>query len=274
MKKTISRIVSVAAVSVAVVVTMSTASAQVLDQVTNARRIIGGVRQKVEAKKEEITMQVQGEFCGKFAETTGNIAEKMSGVRTKIDDLKGGREAMMEDRRDTRDGNLNGIRSTQDARRVEWYAKLEARATTNTEKDAVKDFKKSVDSAVESRRDAVDAAILTFRTGVDSLVSGKKNSAGSAADTFQDSVDAAVAGAKADCEAGKDPETIRNTFRGSLKKAKTELSTSRKSVEGIGDQVDALAKVRSESIWRAVGAFDTALKAATEKLKTAFSENG
>jgi hypothetical protein len=274
MRKTTSRIVTIALVSVVSVVTVSTASAQMFDQVTNARRIIGDVRQKVEAKKEEIKIQVQGEFCGRFAETTGNIAEKMSGVRTKIDELKGNREATMEDRRDTRDENLNGIRSTQDARRVEWYAKLEARATTDRQKDAVREFEKTVDTSVETRRDAVDAAIAAFRSGVDSLVSGKKNSAETAADVFQGAVDAAVARAKADCEAGKDPETIRNTFRASLKKAKTELTASRKSVEGIGGQVDALAKVRNESIRKAVEAFDASLKAATEKLKTAFSENG
>ncbi|NTW90130.1 MAG: hypothetical protein HGB37_04470 [Candidatus Moranbacteria bacterium] len=274
MRKTTSRIVTIALVSVVSVVTVSTASAQMFDQVTNARRIIGDVRQKVEAKKEEIKIQVQGEFCGRFAETTGNIAEKMSGVRTKIDELKGNREATMEDRRDTRDENLNGIRSTQDARRVEWYAKLEARATTDRQKDAVREFEKTVDTSVETRRDAVDAAIAAFRSGVDSLVSGKKNSAETAADVFQGAVDAAVARAKADCEAGKDPETIRNTFRASLKKAKTELTASRKSVEGIGGQVDALAKVRNESIRKAVEAFDASLKAATEKLKTAFSDNG
>ncbi|NTV54930.1 MAG: hypothetical protein HGA16_00300 [Candidatus Moranbacteria bacterium] len=274
MRKTTSRIVTIALVSVVSVVTVSTASAQMFDQVTNARRIIGDVRQKVEAKKEEIKIQVQGEFCGRFAETTGNIAEKMSGVRTKIDELKGNREATMEDRRDTRDENLNGIRSTQDARRVEWYAKLEARATTDKQKDAVREFEKTVDMSVETRRDAVDAAIAAFRSGVDSLVSGKKNSAETAADVFQGAVDAAVAKAKADCEAGKDPETIRNTFRASLKKAKTELTASRKSVEGIGGQVDALAKVRNESIRKALEAFDASLKAATEKLKTAFSENG
>lgn len=274
MRKTTSRIVTSVLVSVVSVITASTASAQMFDQVTNARRIIGDVRQKVEAKKEEIRTQVQGEFCGRFAETTGNIAEKMSGVRTEIDELKGNREATMEDRRDTRDESLNGIRSMQDARRVEWYAKLEARATTDRQKDAVREFEKTVDASVETRRDAVDAAIAVFRSGVDSLVSGKKNSAEAAADTFQGAVDAAVAKAKADCEAGKDPETIRNTFRASLKKAKTELTASRKSVEGIGGQVDALAKVRNESIRKAVEAFDASLKAATEKLKTAFSENG
>lgn len=274
MRKTTSRTVAITLVSIASVITVSTASAQMFDQVTNARRIIGDVRQKVEAKKEEIKIQVQGEFCGRFAETTGNITEKMSGVRTKIDELRGNREATMEDRRDTRDENLNGIRSTQDARRVEWYAKLESRATTDTQKDAVREFEKTVDSAVEVRRDAVDAAILAFRSGVDSLVSGKKNSAETAAETFQGAVDAAVSRARADCEAGKDPETIRNTFRASLKGAKTQLSTSRKSVEGIGSQVDALAKVRNESIRKAVQAFDASLASATEKLKAAFSENG
>ncbi|NTW76052.1 MAG: hypothetical protein HGB34_04085 [Candidatus Moranbacteria bacterium] len=273
MRKTTSRIVTSALVSVVSVITASTASAQMFDQVTNARRIIGDVRQKVEAKKEEIKIQVQGEFCGRFAETTGNIVEKMSGVRTKIDELKGNREATMEDRRDTRDENLNGIRSTQDARRVEWYAKLEARATTDRQKDAVREFEKTVDTSVETRHDAVDAAIAAFRSGVDSLVSGKKNSAETAADVFQGAVDAAVAKAKADCEAGKDPETIRNTFRTSLKKAKTELTTSRKAVEGIGSQVDALAAIRNESIRKAVETFDVSLKSATETLKTAFSEN-
>jgi hypothetical protein len=274
MRKAISSIIPVVIVSIIAILAAPSAFAEVLDRVTNAQRIIGDVRQKVEAKKEEIRTQVQGEFCGKFAETTGSIAEKMSDVRTKIDGLKVNKESMMENHRDTGDERLNDVRSTQDARRVEWYVKLEARATTDKQKEAVKDFKKTVDAGVESRRDMVDAAIGTFRAGADALVTGKKNSAESVADTFQAAVDTAVAGAKADCESGKDPETIRNSFRGALKKAKTDLSISRKSVDNIGNQVDALAVVRNESVRKAVDRFDTVLKAATEKLKVAFSENG
>lgn len=271
MRKTISRYFTVAMALFFVVCSASHVSAEAANPVTNARRIIGDVRQKVEAKQEEIRIQVQGEFCGTFAETTGNIAEKLSGVRSKIEDFRENREGAMEDRRDTRDENLNEIRSEQDARRVEWYGKLEVRAKTDDEKDAVKEFEKTVDAAVETRRDAVDAARETFRSGVDALVAGKKTSVESAADNFENAVNAAVAAAKADCEAGKDPETIRNTFRKSLKNARETLSKERKSSEGIGDQVEALAKTRNESVRKAVEAFNATLKSAAETLKKAFA---
>lgn len=252
----------------------SEASAEVFDRVTNARKVIGDVRQKVEAKKEEIRTQVQGEFCGRFAETTGDIATKMAGIRTRAEERRENRTGSMEDRRDTRDENLSGIRSTQDARRVEWYEKLEARATTDERQDAVRKFGQTVDTAVETRRDAVDAAMFAFRSEVDSLVSGKRDSAESAADAFHVAVDTAVARAKADCEAGKDPETIRNTFRESLKEAKGALTAERKSVDGIGAQVEALAHVRNERIRKAVEAFESVLESATETVKKSFADEG
>jgi len=214
--------------------------------------------------------KVRGQFCNRFTETADSISGKLSGVRTKIDGRGMDKAGAIDGNRASRDANLKMIRSGQDTRRAEWYAKLDETATTDAQKVAVAEFEKTVDVAVLARRSAVDAAITAFRSGVDGLVSGKKTSVTSAADDFQSAVDAAIATAKSDCSSGKDPETVRNTFRAALKAAKDKLTLARKSVEGIGSQVDALAKVRNVATQTAMGTFDTALKAATEKLKVAF----
>lgn len=271
MRKALSSVVAVAVILT--LVPISSASAGVLDRVGSARKVIGDVRQKVEAKQEEIRTQVQGEFCGRFAEVTGEMAGKMTEARNRIAERADDRESGLEDRRDTRDEKLSDIRSEQDARRLEWYAKLQAKASTDEERRAVETFRKTVDGAVEVRRDAVDAAIASFRSAVDSLVDGKKGTTDAAVEEFRKGVDAAVVQAKADCEAGKDPETIRNTFKESLKAARGKLVERRKTAEGIGSQVETLAKTRTESVRQAQDAFRKTLEQALAELKKAFPEH-
>ncbi|MEI7749792.1 MAG: hypothetical protein WCJ25_02210 [Candidatus Moraniibacteriota bacterium] len=214
--------------------------------------------------------QVKGQFCNRFTETAGSISEKLSGIQSRIDGRGVDKTGTIDGNRATRDANLKSVRLGQDTRRAEWYAKLDETATTDAQKTAVEEFKKTVDAAVMARRSAVDSAIAAFRSGVDALVSGKKTSATSAADNFRSAVDAAITVAKSDCAAGNDPEAIRSMFRASLKAAKDTLATERKSVEGIGPQIDTLAKTRNAATKSAVETFNAALKAATEKLKTAF----
>jgi len=270
MTKTVFRIVPVLVVSAVFGVAVSSVSAEGLGM-PNPRKIIGDVRQKVEQKQQEVRDRIRGGFCDRFAETAGTIADKLSGVRERVGNRNGDSGSAIEEGRNTRDENLTEIRSQQDARRLEWYAKLDDRATTDKRKAAVEEFKKTVDAAVETRRDAVDAAISAFRSGVDALVSGKKSSVVSVADDFQSSIDAAIATVKSDCGSGKDPEAVRTTFRTSLKAAKDKLVTERKSASGIGDRVEALAKTRNEATKKTAEAFDAALKSATEKLKAALA---
>ncbi|NTW45920.1 MAG: hypothetical protein HGB18_02570 [Candidatus Moranbacteria bacterium] len=269
MKRAVSN-VATAALFAAAFLPFASASAGPLDQVGAARRMIGDVRQKVESKQEEIKTQVQGEFCGRFADVTARMAERMTEAENRVSDRIRNREGSVEDRRDTRDEELSAIRSRQDARRIEWYGKLVDRALSDEQKEAVEKFRKTVDQAVEDRRDAVDAAIAAFRSGVDSLVSGKKGVAEDAVEEFRKSVDAAVAQAKADCESGKDPETIRNSFRDSLKAARTRLAERRKAAEGIGSQVEALAKTQNEAVREAQETFRKTFEQALTDLRKVF----
>ncbi len=249
--------------------------------VSDARRVIDNARAVVAQEQAGLQDRIQAGtqggvkniFCDNLDQATVSISEKMSGVRSRIDRQREARDSAMEGKRNTQDESLNGIRSTRDARRIEWYAKLDDQATTDARKTAVEDFKKTVDDAIDARRDTVDDAVATFRSDVDALVSGKKTSVGSVADDFQNAFDTAIEKAKADCGAGKDTTAVKNAFRTSLKSAKDTLATERKAVDGIGSRIDALSTTRDTAVRKAVDAFGVTIKSATETLKTALSKS-
>lgn len=212
------------------------------------------------------------EFCSKFSEMAASIASRLAERQAKVTDFINGQEERLDWRRNGRDADLAGKRSKADQRRSEWYERLEDKADTDAEKDAVVKFKQEVEDAVDARRDAVGAAIEAFRQGVDTAIAGRKDAMKTARDMFKASVDAAVAKVKADCDNGETTMTIRSNFKTSLKAAREALKTDRKNADKVGTQVKALAETRKTAVKQALSDFDTALKQALSDLKKAFGE--
>lgn len=208
-----------------------------------------------------IVASASGSFCEGLSEMAGNVDAKLSDIRSGISQQAKRRGSATEESRNTRDENLNAVRFRQDARRVDWYAKFDDRATTNTEKSALKRFGSATDTAVETRRAAVDAAVETFRSDTDTITSEKTLSVGSVADDFQAAIDKAIASAKADCAAGKGSETVRTAFSTSISSAGDGLVAGRKLLDGRGDRIDAFAIVRDATIRKAAEVFDTTVTA-------------
>ncbi len=210
------------------------------------------------------------EFCNKFSDKADAIASRLAERQTKVTDFVNGQESRQDELRNNRDADLTEHRSRADEKRNEWYARLEDRADTDGEKDAVVKFKQAAEDAVDTRRNAVDAAISVFRKGVDMAIVGRKDSLKSARDTFKTAVDAAVAKVKTDCDNGETTITIRSNFKTSLKTAREALKTDRKDTDKVGAQVKALAETRRTAVKKAIADFDAALKNALTELKQAF----
>jgi hypothetical protein len=116
----------------------------------------------------------QAQFCERFGATADKMLEKMEQHRNRYTERREERTQNREERADAADSRLSQIRSNQDAKRNESYQRLEGVADTDAKKAALKKFQETVEEAVETRRDAVDAAMNSFREGVQGSVSGGK----------------------------------------------------------------------------------------------------
>lgn len=178
-----------------------------------------------------------------------------------------------EDRRDTADATLNGIREKQDEKRNEMYMRLEEVANKDVAKlAALEDFKKTVEKAVTNRRDVIDNATGDFRKSVDEVVASKKADVTTAIDVFQSSVDTAFKKAEADCADKADPKTVRDTLTTSMKDAREKLQESRRSFEKTSESIPVLAEAKKTAINEAMQDFTATIEKARTDLKAAFGK--
>lgn len=222
-----------------------------------------------EEKKDEH----QDAFCTRFTERLESRGERMEKRVGNTKEHILNRTSRRTDRRDARNTWLDGKRDTQDERRAALYATLDAKAETDAEKAAVVEFKKTVDAAVGTRRNAIDKAIEDFRTAVDALIASKKTGVSDAYATFKSAVDAAAAKAKSDCEADVDPKTVMSNYQAAVKIARESLKQDRSSIDKMRDDIEALTETRKQAIESAITAFKSTVEAAREKLKSAIGSH-
>lgn len=226
-----------------------------------------------ETKREEVADRRQELFCSTFAASAGRIAANLSERQNRFEERKENRVGTIDENRDNRDGGLADHRSDADERRNDMYAVLESKADTDAEKAAVAAFKKTVEGAIDTRRDTLDAALEAFRTGVDDAIAGRKDDMDKAASQFTAAVSTAVDQAKKQCEDGATPATVRTTFQNALAAARASLEEDRKTSEKIKEQVQALADARKATFAKAVSDFKATMETAKADLRKAFGND-
>jgi len=162
----------------------------------------------------------------------------------------------MEEKRLQREQKLVDFREKWEQNRERQYEKLQEIAQTDTQKQAVLEFKQTTETALTARKIAVDAAISAFRSGLDQLINNRN--------TYQ----VAVQKAKEDCAAEVDANQVRTTFMATLRAGRDKYNSDRQGIEKISTK--ALVETRQAAFKKALDDFKTAMQTAREKLRTAF----
>lgn len=212
-------------------------------------------------------------FCNNLSTTTNGITTKISDLQGKVSQAWSTQDQKLASDAQSVDQKVAAARQKADSERSADFTKLEAKATTGTQKQAVQDYETAVNNAVATRRAAYDAARQTFRDGVKSAVDSRRSTVSGQASTFEDSVNSAIATAQASCSS--DPgagAAARTAFVSSLKTARQTFNGSRKDDTKIGQQVSQLAATRNAAFKAADQAFQNSLKTARQALVQAFGK--
>ncbi len=164
----------------------------------------------------------------------------------------------------------NLSREDLDTKRSIQYEKLIARAKTDLQKKAVADFQLLVDKATETKRQKIDAAEKIFTSGVASSLSAGNPGLARGATVFIDSLTQAERAATDDCARGKDPKTVRDTFRTSLKNARETFGASRAEASSSKAMITTLHADFVAETAKAEHAFKETLTRAEDTLRQAF----
>lgn len=213
-------------------------------------------------------------FCNNLQNRASQITTNLTNMKNKVDDAWSKASQTLTTNRQKEDQEIATDRQTWDTQRQDNYTKLEAKATTDSQKAAVQAYITAVNNAVATRRTAYDAARTAFRSGVDSAIATRHSEVTDQLNAFVDSANSAIATAEASCIANPaNGATIRSTLIDSLKTARTTFQTDRKDDSKIGTQVVQLAQVRKAAFKAADAAFATSLSAARQALKAAFGSS-
>ncbi len=210
-------------------------------------------------------------FCTIVNTWSTDVAGKIARARNTLTNRQNTLDERVDERRGKRDETLGEVRERHDDNRDSRYDRLEAKATTDAQKQAVATFRASMETAIAARRTAVDAARTAYWNGVNQLVSSRQAALNQLVETYTSALETALNTAKTECAGGTEPATAREHFGAALRTANAAFAEGRKTLERFGPQVRTLAETRNTAIKKAMQDFRTAAEAARTILKAAFA---
>lgn len=168
-----------------------------------------------------------------------------------------------------RDSELSANRIKWDANREEQYKKMYENAKTDIQKQAIDQFKLTMNYSIILRRTKVDSAISTFRSTINSEISGQQSGVNSVITNYQNTLDAAQTKAKTSCENGDESSQVRQAFKTDIQSARADLQSGKSGIDRINDDVTNANNIRKNAIEAAITEFRLTTQQARETLSQA-----
>lgn len=224
-------------------------------------------------EKKDRPLPREDKFCQRLEAQKSKIDQGFYSKETKLEGKREEQKARWEDKWQERDERLAEKRKGAEENRDAHFAKLEERAKTDEQKEAIAEFQKAVKDAVLARQEAVNKAINDYREGVRKAIEGRKAALDGAIEAFKESVKSAFDKAIADCGSGADPKEVKSALQASLKSAREKLHADRTAVQKVGDSIKPLIEARKAAFDKAKEDFRLAIEKAKEDLKAVLGEN-
>lgn len=212
-------------------------------------------------------------FCTNLSTRATTATSKISDLRGKLATAWSNQDSSLSSKYASVDQNVAQVRTQADTERTSNFGKLEAKATTDAQKQAVQTYETAVKNAVTIRRAAYDAARQTFRDGVKSAIDSRRSTITSQTDAFSSAVQSALSSAEASCNTDSSVsagQTARTTLVASLKTARETFQADRKNDATVGSQATQLAATRDAAFKAADQTFQASMTTARTALQKAF----
>lgn len=215
--------------------------------------------------------QLINTFCNRFLELSSKLQERIENRELKIQE-KAKERLNIQTRRIQQDEAMEEKRSEWDQNRSEHFAKLEEKAGTDSQKQALVAFKQAVEAAVLARRTAMDSAIDKFRNSLDKIISSRKSEVDDAVKAYKNAITTMLEKAQSDCESLVSPQAVRTALRQGMETAKKGFTDNKQEIEKIKDEADAARLEFKAAKEKAISDFNSAMEKARQDLKTAWGE--
>ena len=164
------------------------------------------------------------------------------------------------------ENKINSIRAQADSKRSETYTKLYEKYPSEVQKQAIDDYKTTIEDALRVRREKTDVARQDFIKKANSVINSHYEIINSEETKLISAVQAASQLAADSCAEGKDPKIIAQTFKQSMTSLKGEFKVNNSSLENNKTEIDQLLIKRKQAIDSAMAEFKLSLETAKNKL--------
>lgn len=216
--------------------------------------------------------QANANFCANLSNRQKSFQNRFTAKQSALTAKWQGQTARLESLVAKQDAAISKARANTDSQRALNQTALMNKAKTADKKTAVTAYGQAIAGAVQSRRNAVDAARTTFRNGVKTLLANRQAAVAGRVTAFQISVNDAFTTAAGSCTDNTDGSTVRSALLQSIATAKQAFESQRTSDTTTND-LQALITARNQAIQAANNTFQQATQTARQALKTAFGDN-
>ncbi len=178
-------------------------------------------------KTVDTTKKTKKNFCTEIAkETEPSNKKEITNVGDKTT-LQIAKEGKLFGDQVTRDTVRYGGQDDATIKANEVFTKLEAKATTPAKKAALEQYKKTLETALATRKGIITTAKATFKQGTTTSIESRKKELTGEKEIVVKEMAAALAQAKTDCTSGAMATVVEKTYLARIKTAKAELEKIR-----------------------------------------------
>lgn len=220
-------------------------------------------------KPKPIEKITEKSFCAQLDSINNNLDNLINQKINNLNTKQVSRVNKVNETFNKRDSELNVNRIKWDANREEQYKKMYENAKTDAQKQAIDQFKLTMNNAIILRRTKIDSAISTFRSTINTELSGRQSAVNSVITNYQNTLDAVQTKAKTSCENGDESSQVRQALKTDIQLARADLQSGRSGIDRINDEVTNANNIRKNAIEAAITEFRTTAQQARETLSQA-----
>ncbi|MDX9913958.1 MAG: hypothetical protein RBS77_05255 [Candidatus Moranbacteria bacterium] len=218
----------------------------------------------VEDKKVE-------KMCTRLDNAISRLEEKIENEGTKLRERSENRVREMKELGTTKNDELEQRRTIRDENRERFFMELEDQTGDNQEKKAaVEKFRNTVESAIRTRREAIDAAKDDMNKGIELAIQARTSTMTALRNEFEKNISSAIAKAKNSCGDDASAEDLNNVMtqlKDDIKSARETHRVKVNEAKKVQATIQTLRETRKNEVKLAIENFKSTMKLAQEELR-------
>ncbi|MDX9914241.1 MAG: hypothetical protein RBS77_06700, partial [Candidatus Moranbacteria bacterium] len=165
----------------------------------------------IDERKAAIEDKKVEKMCTRLDNAISRLGEKIKNEGTKLRERSEDRVKEMTETQAAKNNELEQRRMMRDESRKKFFTELEDQTGDNQEKKAaVEKFRNTVELAIRTRREAIDAAKDDMNKGIETAIQARTSTMTALRNEFEKNISSAIAKAKNSCGDDASAEDLNN----------------------------------------------------------------